>query len=321
VQKGQTIADRYRLDVRIGRGGMAEVWRADDLVHGGAVALKVLHSEIAKNAELSRRFAREAKIAARLDSPYLVKMFDEGQTDDGRPFLTMELLEGESVKQTLKARGRLSQPETVTILWQVGRALEPAHALGLVHRDLKPDNVFLSRTTSGQSIVKVLDFGVAKCTDVLQLDAADPTRTGAILGTPHYMSPEQARGLRSIDFRADLWSLGVVAFECLTGQLPFGRGSIAATIANLFGRPIPMPSSLFADAGNVDGWMARALAREPAQRFSSARELIDELERATGYTPVLELDIAQGDDAVVLSQRDLMTVAIDDDDAATQFYK
>src|SRR5690606_14625384 len=219
------------------------------------------------------RFLREAKAAAALRRPHVVQILDYGM-DEGSPFIVMELLEGENLAQRLKRVGRLGAADTVRIATHVGRAIGRAHEAGIVHRDLKPENVFLVHNED-EEIAKVLDFGVAKI-DGLGTEGAR-TRTGSILGTPYYMSPEQAQGNKTVDHRSDLWSLGVIVFECLTGKRPFFSDGLGDLVLQICVRDIPVPSQVAAVPIGFDAWFLRAVNRDPDQRFQSAREMTDAL--------------------------------------------
>jgi serine/threonine-protein kinase len=210
----------------------------------------------------------------------VIRVFDHGISDEGKPYMVMELLAGEGLDARLAKVGRLTVSETSAILAQVCRALDNAHAEGIVHRDLKPENVFLARDEEGVETVKVLDFGVAKIRRPNELDAS--TRSGTVIGTPFYMAPEQGRGLRAVDHRADLWSLGVIAYECVVGRLPFDGATLGALLVEICSAPIPIPSKVNPSVPKAfDAWFARACARDPKERFSSAAELADALARIT----------------------------------------
>jgi serine/threonine-protein kinase len=272
--EGTLIADRYCLDRHIGEGTTGEVWVALDLRDNRVVAIKRVKQQFAASAEMRSRLLREAQLAASISSPHVVRILDHGTTDDGRPFIAMEYLEGTSLRKRLDEQGSLSLDETLRLLAPLSVALEQAHSTGLVHRDLKPENVFLARVGEDES-VKILDFGVAKAIDVAHPVAAG-TITGDLRGTPCYMSPEQAQGLTTIDHRADLWAVGVIAFECITGVRPFDAKALGRLMAKILVDPIPVPSRVAPEtfvAPAIDAWMARALARDPAARFGSAREL------------------------------------------------
>lgn len=284
--QGRVIADRYRLIELLGQGGMGSVWLAEHTTLKTAVAVKLIHSEIGKLPQPRARFLREAQLAARIKSAHVVQVYDHGVTSDGQPYIAMERLVGESLRDRLLERTTLSRAETARIVSHVCRALTRAHEAGLVHRDLKPENIFLSPEAEGEGeIAKVLDFGVAKATDALGDSGVDPTRTGALLGTPFYMSPEQAQGLKTLDHRTDLWAMGVVVFECLTGVRPFSADALGALIAHILIGPIPSPSlAAPGQSREIDAWMARALVRDPAARFQSAKELAEAFMIAAGTT-------------------------------------
>jgi len=289
--QGQLIADRYQLIQCLGQGAMGSVWLGRHQMLGSEVAVKLISAETARHPEAIQRFYREATLSAQIHSAHVVRVLDigRGPEPDGGAYMVMERLRGESLAARLEARTRLTLPETVGIINHVCRAMSAAHELGLVHRDLKPANVFICRERAGEDeMVKVLDFGVAKAPDVLGMSGMDPTRTGALLGTPYYMSPEQAQGRKDIDSRSDLWAIGVVAYECLTGKRPFRAPALGPLIAKLTVAPIPVPSAEAPDAGippAIDAWMSRVLVRDPAARIQSADELAATLLVAAGYAP------------------------------------
>ncbi|HEX6272293.1 MAG TPA: serine/threonine-protein kinase [Polyangiaceae bacterium] len=276
------VAGKYRLTRQVGRGGMGTVWEGVHETLGTRVAVKLIESDHVQSPESLRRFENEAHAAARLQSKHVVEVYDHGVMADGRAFIVMQYLQGEPLERRLERLGRLSPRETARIVLQVCRALSKAHAVNIVHRDLKPDNVFLVwDEEDGADIVKVVDFGIAKFTD-LTSEAAG-TNTGSLLGTPFYMSPEQARGLRTVDHRSDLWSVGVIAFRCLVGRLPFEGESVGDVLVKLCTAPIPVPSEIVPGLPpGFDAWTARVFSREPAARFSSAVELGDALAQVCG---------------------------------------
>ncbi len=281
------IGDRYRLVAPLGRGAMGEVWRAEHVRLGSSLALKLIdpalltESDADVRRELFSRFEREARAAATLESNHVVRVTDHG-FDGGVPYIAMELLQGETLADRLERQGRLSWDATLLVVQHVARALARAHEAGIVHRDLKPDNVFLVRTDDGD-LAKVLDFGIAKLLRSPLDVAQGATSKGQLLGTPLYMSPEQASGSLEIDHRTDLWALAVIAFECLTGRLPFVGNSIGDLVLSICARPLPVPSQVEASLpGEVDAWWARAAARERDQRFGSALELAEGLRAALG---------------------------------------
>jgi serine/threonine-protein kinase len=220
-QAGSVVAERYRIDALLGEGGMGVVYAATHTVTGKRLALKVLRENHAKDATTRHRFMREARASCAVHHPNVLEIDDVIELADGTPLLVMDLLEGESFGARLEREKKLSLPELAPLMLQVVSAVGTAHQMGVVHRDLKPDNIFLERARDGGITVKVLDFGIAKVT--LEADAAQSrsiTGTGAILGTPYYMAPEQMFGERDVDHRADIWSLGVILYEALAGVRP-----------------------------------------------------------------------------------------------------
>lgn len=260
---------------------------------GTRVAVKFIDAGYADNDEARQRFENEAKAAALLNSKYAVKVFDHGMMADGRPFIVMEYLTGEPLDERLQRLGHLDPVETASILAQVCRALARAHGAGIVHRDLKPENVFLVRDDEDNAdIAKVVDFGIAKFTDH-GLGISSSTRTGSVLGTPFYMSPEQARGLRAVDYRTDLWSLGVIAYRCIVGRLPFESESLGDLLVKICTVELPVPSQVapWCPPG-FDAWFARAMQRDPALRFNSAQELAEQLMLVCGIVPMRQAQIS-----------------------------
>src|SRR5262245_24359558 len=235
---GTVIGGKYRIDGMIGRGGMGSVWSAMHLGLNQRVAVKLIARRYASSREARQRFDLEAKAAAQLRSRFVVQVYDNGETGDGTPYIVMELLEGESLDHRIHTRGAMPVDHAVRIITQVGRALTRAHAVGIVHRDLKPENIFLTRAEDDDGeIAKVLDFGIAKIKTPDSIDSA--TRTGAVLGTPLFMSPEQARGLKSVDHRTDLYSLGMVTFMMLTGHPAFTGESFGDILVAICTQPLP----------------------------------------------------------------------------------
>ena len=278
--RDRVLVGRYRLDERLGAGGMGSIWRAHHLVLAAPVAVKLIDREHVPDEETLGRFMREAQSAATLRSPHVVQILDYG-VDDKLPFIVMELLDGENLAQRLRRLGRLASADTARIVTHIGRAMARAHEANIVHRDLKPENVFLIRNED-EEIAKVLDFGVAKVAVGELGEQGSRTRTGSILGTPYYMSPEQAQGNKTVDHRSDLWSLGVIAFECLTGKRPFYSDGLGDLVLQICIRDIPVPSEISSVPVGFDAWFARAVARDPEARFQSARELSDALREVLG---------------------------------------
>jgi eukaryotic-like serine/threonine-protein kinase len=283
VRTGMIIAGKYRIEEPLARGGMGSIWRARHLALETGVAIKFISAEVFALAEARRRFQREARVAALLQSPHVVQVSDYG-VEGEIPYLVMELLHGEDLGERLKRKPQLTVDETVSIVIQVARALRRAAEAGIVHRDLKPSNVFILHGDEDEELVKVLDFGIAKMPPLLVDD--DFTKTGAIIGSPRYMSPEQARGSRLVDPRSDLWSLAVIAYRALTGQLPFQSMDMLDLIEKICTEtPIPpskIEPSLHPD---IDAFFVRALCRDPAGRFQTARELAAMFAISCGQPP------------------------------------
>jgi serine/threonine-protein kinase len=289
---GSTLGERYRLLELIGEGGMGRVYRALQLATGQTVALKLLHPDVASDAQIVQRFQREAKLTTELTHPHIIKVVEFGELD-GHLFLAMELLAGKSLASIIERRGgargrRLGVRRTLAIMAPVLDALEYAHGRGVVHRDLKPENIMVipGRGLFGRDRVKLLDFGIAKLGARAQAKTQKLTQHGLVLGTPGYMSPEQAVG-HEADVRSDLYSCGVMLYQMLTGQRPFEADSGVEVLVMHLNAP---PRSLRAVArgagipASLDGVVLRALAKKPAERFQTAHELRHALERgARGY--------------------------------------
>ena len=271
---------KFRVTKEIGRGGMAAVYEAENIDIGKRVAVKVLAAELVSSRTVTERFIREARAAAAIRSPYICDVYDVGTFDD-RPFLVMELLEGESLYDRLSRVRRLDVKQTLTVASQVGKGLVKAHEVNIVHRDLKPENIFLTKDEDGEIISKIVDFGLAKFYEpALEGGAAARlTREGALFGTPAYMSPEQAKAQGEVDQRADLWALACIVYECLTGRTVWNVDQgVAMILAQIAGAPIPRPSRLRDDLPKTfDDWFLRALDRNPDKRFQTAKEFSDSL--------------------------------------------
>jgi eukaryotic-like serine/threonine-protein kinase len=269
---GTVVGGKYRLVRLIGEGGMGEVYEAQHVVIGRRFAIKFLHAHLARSPEFMERFQREARAAGALENENIAAAVDFGVTDHGTPFLVMEFLEGEDLGRLLARTGPLPIARAVDIVIQACRGLVAAHDRNIVHRDLKPENLFLCRRNDGGDLVKVLDFGIAKLHDQGQV-----TRTGATMGTPAYMSIEQARGAHEVDQRTDIYALGVILYELLSGVRPHPGSSYNEIIVHIatetpapLGGLRPLPSALCAV-------VERAMAREAEHRFSSVIELWEAL--------------------------------------------
>jgi eukaryotic-like serine/threonine-protein kinase len=268
------LADRYRLVRPLARGGMGSVWQAEHLTLGSEVAVKIIDPGVASRNMGVPRFLREARALAALRSPYIVQVIDFGSEGE-IVYLVMELLEGRTLGQRLKAEGKLSVAETNRIMRQVCRAMSHAHERGIVHRDLKPDNIFLC-DQSREHVTKVLDFGIAKPLGGVAA-ASSGTEAGAFLGTPSYMSPEQCLDSKDIDHRSDLWALGAIAYECLLGKRLFDGDVIGPLVVRICTEALPIASSDGALPAGFEAWLRKAMARNPADRFQSAADFSQSL--------------------------------------------
>ncbi len=277
VKPGDVLAGKYRVERVLGAGGMGVVVSAHHIQLDKQVALKFLLPRAVGNAAAIERFAREARAAARITSEHVARVYDVGQLDDGAPYMVMEFLEGGDLSDLLRDRGPLPVEQAVDFALQACEAIAEAHSLGIIHRDLKPANLFWTRRADGGPSIKVLDFGISKVT-TLDAQARDMTRTNALLGSPLYMSPEQMQSSRDVDSRTDIWSLGVILFELLSGRPPFDAETVTELAIKVATQPTP---SLLATSPHVptglDAAIARCLAKDQSQRFQSIAELAQAL--------------------------------------------
>jgi eukaryotic-like serine/threonine-protein kinase len=275
---GTLVGGKYRVDRMIGRGGMGAVFSATNTAIGKRVALKFLGREASRDPAATLRFQREAQAAGVIESEHIVHVFDAGTSPDGLPFLVMELLSGEDLRARLHRDGPLPIGDAVRIACEVLRALVRAHAAGIVHRDLKPDNVFLCRRDDGSDFVKIVDFGISKLAH--QSGSERLTYRGTVLGTAHYVSPEQAHGSDDVDHRADLYGVGVLLFEMLAGRPPHLAPSYEAVLLAICTEDAPDIRSVRSDTPpRLAAAIACALSREPSARFTSASEFLDVLSK------------------------------------------
>ncbi len=273
---GSTLGGKYRIERILAAGGMGTVFAGIHEWTHRPVAVKVLNYEHARDPEIVRRFLQEARAAAQLKHENVVDVLDMGQEPDGSVYLVLELLEGETLKARMHG-GPLSIRETADVLGPIMRALATAHKKGVVHRDLKPDNIFLTYGESGQTIPKLLDFGIAK----VGTGQSSSTRTGTMVGTPHFMAPEQVRGERDVGPAADVWSMGVVLYACLSGKLPFDADSTAAVLAKVITeRPTPLLAVAPELPAAVGALVDRALQPLPADRFADIGAMLAALSAA-----------------------------------------
>jgi serine/threonine-protein kinase len=270
LKAADLIQSRYRLLRLLGSGASGSVWAARNELIDRDVALKVMRPEVAEDAVALQRFFNEAKASGRVRSPSIVEILDLGQAEDGSPFLVFELLDGEGLDQKLRREGLIPPEPLLEMLCGVARALQLAHKSGIVHRDLKPANLFLIKNQAGQTVAKILDFGISKMFDTGE-HGFSLTRTGTVVGSPAYMSPEQASGREDIDGRADIWSLGVVMYEALTGTLPHHAANYNALMVRILTQDCdPVMSRNNALPPSVCAIVDACLKRERDERTSDA---------------------------------------------------
>ncbi len=270
---GQVIAGKYRVDRILGQGGMGYVVLAHHIQFEDRVALKLLLPELSKNAEVVERFVREGRAARKIRGDHVVEVSDVGQTEDGVPFMVMEYLDGQDLQHELKARGPLPVDEAIDFVLQACEALVEAHAMGIVHRDLKPANLFLTRRRDGSPCIKVLDFGISKMKSGDDRTSA-LTRTTGMMGTVLYMSPEQLQSAKDVDARSDIWAVGCILYELLTGAMPFLGEDIPQTCVQIMMAPTPSARTARPDVpAGVDAAIARALEKAREARVGSIAEL------------------------------------------------
>jgi serine/threonine-protein kinase len=295
---GTVLAERYAIIRRIGEGGMGAVYEARHAIIGKRVAVKVLLEKFLENQELVARLLQEARLASSIGHENIVDVTDYGTTSDGRAFVVMEFLDGEPLAQLVMRDAPLPVERSLGILRQVCSALSAAHAKGIVHRDVKPENIYLVRRGE-VDFVKVVDFGVSK---VVQVHEEGPdwqrlTRTGTVLGTPLYMSPEQARGGEDVDHRTDIWGAGLMLYECLTGEVPFRANNYLGVISQVITQETVPPSQLRPELGipaAVDRVVMRALAKDRDRRYQQMAEFEHDLERLLAGDSTVALREAPG---------------------------
>jgi serine/threonine-protein kinase len=276
---GDRIDGKYEIKRLLGEGGMGAVYEGENTLIHRRVAIKVLHSGVAALEEAVKRFENEAQAAGRIGSDHIVEVLDLGRLDSGDRYMVMEFLKGESLSARIAARGRLSPSEIGDIGLQLLEGLSAAHEAGIIHRDLKPDNIFLVAKAKGTTdFVKILDFGISKF-NVLGKDFS-MTRTGSVMGTPYYMSPEQARGAKNLDARLDVYAAGVILYEAATGRVPFDGDTFNELLIKIVTEESPAVRTLVPDLDpGLSEIIDRARQKNPDQRFASAREFRDALAR------------------------------------------
>ncbi len=278
---GRVLAGRYRLLSKLGQGGMGAVYKGEHVKMNRLTAIKILTSELANNPEFVTRFEREAEMASHIDNPHAVAIYDFGEAEEGLVYLAMEFLDGEPLSNVMRREGALPVQRVAQITRQAADALDAAHRIGIVHRDFKPDNLMICRKSGHKEWVEVVDFGIAKRSEVDSKHQA-LTQTGFVLGTPQYMSPEQVAG-EQLDLRSDLYSLALVVYEMLSGALPFeGDTTQSQMVKRLLEPPQPFSrvSSHLAIPAAVEAVVMKALSRHPRDRFSTTLEFARELETA-----------------------------------------
>ncbi|HWN09582.1 MAG TPA: protein kinase [Pyrinomonadaceae bacterium] len=282
---GKTLAGKYRIEARLSEGGMGTVYRGTHVLMDKTVAVKVLRPSLAADEKIVARFSREARAASRISHPHALSVTDFGEAEDGVVFLVMEYLDGQTLKEIIREDGPMALPRAVEILRQVGGALDAAHTEGVVHRDLKSDNIMLL-SSSGTDYAKVLDFGIAK---IKEADGAyDPglTAPDLVIGTPQYMSPEQCSQSPDIDARSDIYSLGVILYELLVGHVPFTGDSPTSIMLKHLQEPAPSVLDERDDLPSaVSSVINRALAKKPEDRYQTVNELLEDFTIAAGMNP------------------------------------
>jgi serine/threonine-protein kinase len=276
--ENEVLADKYRVERVVGRGGMGVVLAAWHLALDQRVALKCLQPELAQNSESAARFLREARAAAKIKSEHGVRVLDVGNLEDGLPYMVMEFLDGRDFSDELRDRGPLPVEECLNYALQAIEAVAEAHSLGIVHRDLKPENLFLARLPDGTRSVKVLDFGISKSMVIASADNRSLTQSSTIMGSPLYMSPEQMRAPRSVDARTDIWSLGAIIYELLSGHPPYVADTLPQLCAKMLeSDPIPLSAYRPDVDPDLERTVTRCLARNVSERWQSMGELAQAL--------------------------------------------
>jgi serine/threonine-protein kinase len=314
---GQMLTDRYRIDERISEGGMGTVYRATHVLMDKRVAIKVLHPSLAADDKIVARFSREARAASRISHPHALNVTDFGESESGVVYLVMEYLDGRTLKEVIHADGPMPLARVVEIIKQVAGALDAAHGEGVVHRDLKSDNIMLMESQNGSDWAKVLDFGIAKIKE--PVGGTDPALTAPnlIIGTPQYMSPEQCSQASEIDSRSDIYSLGIIIYEMLTGHVPFTGESPTAIMMKHLQEPPPSVLEERDDLPPQVGMViTSALAKRPEDRFQSAGELSEALgAAAAGEVPEQAVQAAATNPAVASSETNRIVVPTDSNEA------
>ena len=277
-QPGHIIDGKYRITRLLGTGGMGAVYEGENIRIRRKVAIKVLHGSVSSQPDVVARFEREAQASALVGSEHICEVLDLGELPDTSRYMVMEYLEGDTLSGLIKKSGRLTPPQSIPVLLQILDALGAAHAAGIIHRDLKPDNVFILPQKSGiTNFVKILDFGVSKFSQ-LGGEAMNVTRAGSVVGTPYYMSPEQARGSSAIDQRTDIYAIGVLLYQASTGQVPYQAETFNELLFKIVLEVAPPPQVYVPDMDpEFAAIIQRAMAREPDQRYQSCAQFREAL--------------------------------------------
>jgi serine/threonine protein kinase len=310
---GRTIAGKYKLIRCIGQGGMGTIFEAEHVLIGNSVAVKMLHQPFAQKREPVQRLYREAKATGAVGHPNIIKVHDVGETADGIPFLVMELLEGESLGNHIDNNGPSPIGFVLEVSIQLLSALHAAHRAGIIHRDLKSDNIFLLNKNSGEISTKILDFGISKFI-LPEMENLKLTQTGSVLGTPYYMSPEQASGKKDLDLRIDIYSMGVIIYECLMGKIPHTASNYNALLIQIISQDVKPFRTIRPDVPReLEAAVLKAMSRHREDRWDSSLDMMDELvvirdslsPQVLSAEPVIQWDLPTVD-------RDSRTVDIKD---------
>jgi serine/threonine protein kinase len=277
IKAGDVLDRKYRVERVLGQGGMGMVVAARHVQLGQRVALKFMLKEAMEDPGNAERFAREARAAVRLQSPHTARVLDVGKLKNGEPYMVMEYLDGKDLDEVVRANGPMPPFMAVDYILQACEAFAEAHSLGMIHRDIKPKNLFLAQTVDGRPLVKVLDFGLAKT--IGAMGDISLTATSAVFGSPQYMSPEQMRSAKDVDSRSDIWSIGVCLYELLTTRVPFDAAGLAEICAMVLKDPVEPPSRwAMGLPPDLDAVVVKCLAKDPKDRFQTVAELAFALE-------------------------------------------
>ena len=279
---GKTLDGKYRLTTLLGQGGMGSVYKGEHIIIGKMVAIKFLHSELAQNEEVVKRFYREAQAAAAIGHDAIIDVLDVGISPKNEPYLVMEYLEGESLGEMLARTGPMELGAACGIMEPALLALNAAHIKGIVHRDLKPDNIFIVRQQNAPPKIKLIDFGISKFIE--GVGGEKLTQTGSVMGTPAYMAPEQARGSVDLDHRADIYSMGVIFYEMLTAKLPFNGSNFTEIIISILTEnPVPPLEAFEGFPVEAHDALLHSLNKDPADRYQNALEFVETLKELAAF--------------------------------------